>query len=110
MTTFREQQRVCGFDTNKIEHLKRVARGASSAPCNERPALAVVPAPMTTGAMLKRADGSLMKHTGLGYTTIFKLERDGKFPARRQLSPGRVGWLTSEVDAWLLSSQRAVKE
>lgn len=55
-----------------------------------------------TPAMLKRADGSLMKHTGLGYTTIFKLERAGKFPARRQLSPGRVGWLRAEVDAWLL--------
>lgn len=54
-----------------------------------------------TPAMLKRADGSLMKHTGLGYTTIFKLERDGKFPARKQLSPGRVGWLRAEVDAWL---------
>lgn len=53
--------------------------------------------------MLKRADGSLMAFTGLGYTTLFRLERDGKFPARRQLSPGRVGWVKSEVEAWLLA-------
>ncbi len=55
--------------------------------------------------MLKRADGSLMQFTGLGYTTIFKLERAGKFPARRKLSPGRVGWLRSEVEAWLLGRE-----
>ena len=59
-----------------------------------------------TPAMLKRADGSLMKYTGLCFTSIYKLEKAGKFPARRRLSPGRVGWLTSEVDAWL--SSRAV--
>ena len=61
-----------------------------------------------TPAMLKRADGSLQAYTGLGYTTIFKLEKAGKFPARRKLSPGRVGWLKSEVDAWLASSEYAV--
>ena len=60
-----------------------------------------------TPAMLKRADGSLMKFTGLCYTTIFKLERDGKFPARRQISPGRVAWLTSEVQEWMLQASPA---
>lgn len=53
--------------------------------------------------MLKRTDGSLMAFTGLSYTTIFRLERDGSFPTRRQLSPGRVGWIKSEVEAWLLA-------
>lgn len=40
-----------------------------------------------------------------GYTarTIRNLEREGKFPRRFQLNPnGRaVGWLESEVKAWL---------
>lgn len=33
--------------------------------------------------------------------TIFTLEREGKFPRRRQLSPVRVWWLESEIDEWL---------
>lgn len=61
---------------------------------------------MSDAFMLKRADGSLMAFTGLGYTTIFKLEREGKFPARRKLSPGRVGWLKSEVEVWLANRER----
>ena len=52
-----------------------------------------------TPAMLKRAE--LVKLVGLGYTTIYRLEKAGKFPARKQLSVGRVGWLYSEVSAWI---------
>lgn len=37
---------------------------------------------------------------GLGYSTIWRLEREGKFPARRKLSAGRVGWVRIEVDRW----------
>jgi prophage regulatory protein len=32
---------------------------------------------------------------------IRRLERAGKFPKRVVLGPGRVGWLESEVWAWL---------
>jgi prophage regulatory protein len=39
--------------------------------------------------------------TGLSRTTIWRMERDGKFPARRQVHGHRVGWLESEVDAWI---------
>jgi len=55
---------------------------------------------MTPG-LLYRSDGSLMKFTGLGYTTIYKLETTGNFPARRQVSPNRVAWLTVEVEEWM---------
>ncbi len=41
----------------------------------------------------------------LGRSTIWRLEKRGDFPHRRQLSPGAVGWLQSEVDAWLQSRQ-----
>src|SRR5438876_10456063 len=41
------------------------------------------------------------ERTGLSRTTVWRLERQGAFPARRRLSPGPVGWLESEVDEWL---------
>ena len=49
--------------------------------------------------MLKRKD--VVELTGLCYTTIYNLEKQEKFPARRQLSPGRVAWLRTEVMEWL---------
>jgi prophage regulatory protein len=36
-------------------------------------------------------------------TTIWREECAGRFPRRRQLSRGRVGWLASEIDAFLRS-------
>jgi len=45
----------------------------------------------------------------LARTTIWRLEKAGLFPARRQLSPNSVGWLRSEIEAWL-SSRRPVSE
>ncbi|WP_027715354.1 AlpA family phage regulatory protein [Desulfuromonas sp. TF] len=50
---------------------------------------------------LKRAE--VLKMTGLGYTTVYRMEKAGKFPARKQLSAGRVGWLHSEVERWVNS-------
>lgn len=43
------------------------------------------------------------KITGVGRTNWYELERQGKAPARRRLTPdGRnVGWLASELDEWL---------
>ena len=37
----------------------------------------------------------------LSRTTLWRLERDGVFPRRLQLSPGRVGWLESEIDRYI---------
>lgn len=51
--------------------------------------------------MMKRKD--IVEATGLCYTTIYNLEKQGKFPARRQLSPGRVAWVRSEVADWISS-------
>jgi prophage regulatory protein len=39
--------------------------------------------------------------TGLSRSTRWRLERDGLFPKRRQISPGCSGWLASEIRAWL---------
>jgi prophage regulatory protein len=45
--------------------------------------------------------------TGLGRTTIWRREREGKFPARVRLSAGAVGYRLSEVMAWLEGLDRA---
>lgn len=41
--------------------------------------------------------------TGLCRTTRWTLERRGLFPRRRQLTANSIGWLASEVHAWLAS-------
>jgi prophage regulatory protein len=39
--------------------------------------------------------------TGLSRVTIWRLERLGEFPRRRQLGRNSVGWLSAEVDDWI---------
>jgi predicted DNA-binding transcriptional regulator AlpA len=41
--------------------------------------------------------------TSLGKTSIYELEGKGMFPRRRTIpgTTGRVGWLESEIDAWI---------
>ena len=39
--------------------------------------------------------------TGLSLATIWRREKAGDFPRRRQISPGAVGWLASEIREWL---------
>jgi predicted DNA-binding transcriptional regulator AlpA len=40
---------------------------------------------------------------GLSYATAARLERAGKFPKRRQIADGSVGWLMSDLEAWAQS-------
>ena len=39
--------------------------------------------------------------SGLSRTTRWRLEKCKLFPARRRLSPNRVGWLLSEIQTWI---------
>jgi prophage regulatory protein len=41
------------------------------------------------------------ERTGLSRSTRWRLERRGRFPRKRQLSPGCRGWLESELAAWI---------
>ncbi|MGO8915296.1 MAG: helix-turn-helix transcriptional regulator [Stellaceae bacterium] len=50
---------------------------------------------------LREAD--VRRRTGLSRTTRWRLERDGKFPPRRQLSANTVAWWSTEIDAWCQS-------
>lgn len=43
----------------------------------------------------------VFKRTGYHRTSLFKMEKVGKFPKRIPLGPKSVGWLESEVDAWI---------
>ena len=45
----------------------------------------------------------VMDMTGLSRTTIWRLEKDGEFPKRRQLGIRRIGWIESEVLDWMES-------
>lgn len=47
------------------------------------------------------------KITGLCRTTRYLMEKEGTFPARRQLGGRAVGWLLSEVTAWQHSRRKA---
>lgn len=51
--------------------------------------------------VLRRRD--LRQKVGLSDTQIWRMEKAGIFPSRRQISPGLVGWLESEVDEYLRS-------
>lgn len=54
---------------------------------------------VAVGELLRRKDVIAM--VGLCYTTIYNMEKAGKFPARRKVSRGRVAWLRSEVEEWI---------
>lgn len=39
-------------------------------------------------------------YAGLGVSTMEGLVRTGRFPPPRKISPKRVGWLRTDLDAW----------
>jgi prophage regulatory protein len=43
----------------------------------------------------------ILERTGLSRTQRWRLEREGRFPARVQLSDRAFGWIESEVEAWI---------
>jgi len=43
----------------------------------------------------------LAERIGLSLATIWRLRRRGDLPEPIRLSPGCVGWRTSDIDAWL---------
>lgn len=43
----------------------------------------------------------------LGKTSIYHLSINGDFPSPRKVSTRRTGWISSEIDAWILSRPAA---
>lgn len=46
------------------------------------------------------------KLVGLSRTTIWRLERQGKFPRRKQISENAVAWLDEEIQRWILEKSK----
>lgn len=43
----------------------------------------------------------VIKITGISRSTIWRLEKNKKFPARKVISKNSVGWLKSEIMQWI---------
>jgi prophage regulatory protein len=43
----------------------------------------------------------VVEKTGLATSSIWRLARQGHFPAPVRLSPGCTAWFEHEIDAWL---------
>lgn len=43
----------------------------------------------------------VVKITGMSRTTIWRKEKQGLFPSRRDMGNRSVGWLASEVNEWM---------
>ena len=56
-------------------------------------------APASPLAILRRRE--VEARTGLGCSTIYDGIKAGTFPAPIQLGPKAVGWVESEINAWL---------
>src|SRR5262245_51530986 len=43
------------------------------------------------------------ERVGVSYPTIWEWARTGRFPKARVLNGGKLGWIESEVEAWILA-------
>lgn len=41
------------------------------------------------------------KRLGIGRTTLWRWEQDKRIPPRRQIGPGVIGWVESELEEWI---------
>ena len=82
-----------------------VAKTQSTREIRAVPPPAQASATRPLGTVVRESELRLL--TGLSKSTIRRMEKKGEFPARRQLSNGRVGWRRDEVDEWSASRQRA---
>lgn len=51
---------------------------------------------------------SLFEMVGLSRSTVDRLEKAGKFPARIRLAQNSVGWRLDEINGWLDSRERGI--
>lgn len=52
-----------------------------------------------TDRLIRRAQ--VLELTGLSRTTLWKMEREGRFPRRRQVGRAAVAWSEREVVEWM---------
>lgn len=44
---------------------------------------------------------AVLERVPLCRSTLFSMEKRGRFPKRRVISPGRVAWVEEEIDEWI---------
>ncbi len=49
----------------------------------------------------------LKRSIPLSRSTVWRLVRDGKFPAPLRISPGRVAWPENEIEVWRAAQKRS---
>ena len=47
----------------------------------------------------------IVELTNLSKSTIWRMQKDGKFPKSRKLSPARRGWLASDIEKWFQGTE-----
>lgn len=62
--------------------------------------------PMSPNAIVRLA--ALAGELGISRETLYRWERGGLIPPRRQLGPATRGWLRSDIEAWLASRETTV--
>lgn len=56
---------------------------------------------MTTKALSILREYQVKGRTGLSASTVWRLEKNGSFPKRVQLSKNAVGWYEHEIESWI---------
>lgn len=51
--------------------------------------------------------GELAERLGISRVTLWRWERKGLLPPKRQVGPNVVGWLESEIDEWFARTSGA---
>jgi prophage regulatory protein len=65
----------------------------------DRPRLAIKQDEQMTNKFLSKA--TVVEMTGLSNVTLWRMEKTGDFPKRRQISPNRIAWLEKSVIEWM---------
>ena len=117
ITTLRTRLRAAEHATNEVvlavESFRAALRQATAAvddlprdrvppPVPAPPSRPVSPSPASVSPrFLRFKEVGLMR--GLSRTTIWRMQREGKFPARRHIGPNAVRWLAEDVEEWIRS-------
>ncbi len=59
---------------------------------------------LSIGKVIRKA--RVLEVTGRSYSSIYRDEKAGRFPARIRLGPNSVGWYEHEVQDWVQTRER----
>ena len=51
--------------------------------------------------------GAVLERTGLSRSTLYQMAKEGRFPSQYALGHRAVGWLESDVEAWIMQRVQA---